>query len=94
MLFGPVVYFLSRMVGCLQVHRYHPYLAWVFSNAIQCNDRTNKGTSFSRSIQTIIRHQPLQEKARKLWEQQLKTWQRLDNTFQKVRCTINFVSNM
>ena len=53
MLFGPVVYFLSRMVRCLQVHRCQSYLAWDFGNAIQCNDRTNKGTSFSRSIQTL-----------------------------------------
>lgn len=43
---------------------------------------------------TIVSQELLKEKARCLWEQQRRTWQRLDNTFQKVRCTVNFVSNM
>lgn len=43
---------------------------------------------------TIVSQDELKGKARSLWEQQRKTWQRLDNTFQKVRCTVNFVSNM
>lgn len=44
--------------------------------------------------ETIVSQTPLKEKVMRLWEQQRKTWLRLDNTFQKVRCTVNFVSNM
>ncbi|CAM6100981.1 unnamed protein product [Calypogeia fissa] len=43
--------------------------------------------------QTIIRNSLLQEKAKKLLELQGFSWQRLDTTFQKIRCTVAFLCN-
>ncbi|BBN05516.1 U3 small nucleolar RNA-associated protein 21 [Marchantia polymorpha subsp. ruderalis] len=43
--------------------------------------------------ETIIRKPLLQEKARKLHSMQSHAWQRLDSTFQRLRCTVAFLSN-